>query len=75
MKRFFVVLLVLIIAVTGFLYFPRGEALSALNSAILAVLRGDVDAQRGSTAFAPAIDGDLLATGDVVRANQEGRVV
>ena len=75
MKRFFVVLLVLIIAVAGFLYFPRGEALSAVNSAILAVLRGDVDAQRGSSAFAPAIDGDLLATGDVVRANQEGRAV
>ena len=75
MKRFFVVLLVLIIAVAGFVYFPRGGALSAVNSAILAVLRGDVDAQRAAKAFEPAIDGDLLATGDVVRANQEGRAV
>ncbi|HEX4744786.1 MAG TPA: FecR family protein [Candidatus Limnocylindria bacterium] len=76
MKRFFVVLLVLIVAVAGFLYFPRGgEALSALNSAVLAVLRGDVDAQRANKDFEPAIDGELLATGDVVRANQEGRAV
>lgn len=76
MKRSFVLLLVLIIAVAGFLYFPRGgEVLSAVNAAILAVLRGDVDSQRGSAAFAPAIDGDLLATGDVVRANQEGRAI
>ena len=76
MKRFFVVLLVLIVAVAGFLYFPRGgEALSALNSAVLAVLRGDVHAQRGNKDFEPAIDGDLLATGDVVRADQQGRAV
>ena len=76
MKKLFVILLVLVVAVAGFLYFPRGgQVLSALNSAVLAVLRGDVDAQRGSAAFEPAIDGDLLATGDVVRANQQGRAV
>ena len=76
MKKLFVILLVLAVAAAGSLYFPRGgQVLSALNSAVVAVLRGDVEAQRGSGAFEPAIDGDLLATGDVVRANQQGRAV
>lgn len=76
MRKLFVILLVLAVAAATFLYFPRGgEVLSAVNAAVLAVLRGDVEAQRGSAAFEPAIDGDLLATGDVVRANAQGRAV
>jgi hypothetical protein len=39
------------------------------------VLNGQIDAQKGSTGFAPALDGDLLTTGDVVRADPAGNAV
>ena len=75
MKKVLVVLLVLVVAVGGFLYFPRGSALAAINAAVLGVLQGDVDAARKDRAFEPALDGDVFATGDVVRANDRGRAV
>ncbi len=75
MKKVLVVLLVVVIAAVGVLYFPRGSALAAINAAVLSVLNGDVDASRGGADFEPALDGDVFATGDVVRANDKGRAV
>ena len=68
------VLLVLIVAVGAFLYFPRGEALAAVNSAVLSVLSSGVDAQRSAgQQFEPALDGDVFATGDQLRADADGQ--
>lgn len=67
------ILLVVVVAVGVFLFFPSGDTLSVANAATLAVLSGDVEAQKGGRDFAPALDGELLASGDVVRSNQQGR--
>ncbi len=75
MKRVGIVVLVLVVAVGAFLFFPRGGNLSIANAATLTVLHGNVDAQKGSADFAPALDGDLLTSGDVVRANNAGNAV
>ncbi len=75
MKRAAIVLLVLIVAVGAFLFFPRGDSLSIANAATLTVLHGQVDAQKTGGDFAPAFDGDLLTGGDTVRANAAGNAV
>lgn len=75
MKRFAIVLLVLVVAVGAFLFVPRGGALSVANAATLTVLHGQIDAQKGSGGFTPALDGDLLTSGDVVRADSAGNAV
>ena len=75
MKRFAIVLLVVIVAVGAFLFFPRGGSLSIANAATLTVLHGQIDAQKGGNGFAPALDGDLLTGGDVVRADSVGNAV
>ena len=75
MKRVGIVVLVLVVAVGAFLFFPRGGNLSIANAATLTVLHGNVDAQKGSAGFAPALDGDLLTSGDLVRANESGNAV
>jgi hypothetical protein len=75
MKRVGIVLLVLVVAVGGFLFFPRGGGLSIANAATLTVLHGQVDAQKAGADFAPGYDGDLLTTGDVVRADAAGNAV
>lgn len=75
MKKVIAVLLVIVVAAVAFLYFPRGAALQALNAAVLSVLNGDVDASRAGAEFGPALDGDILSTGDVVRADDKGRAV
>ncbi len=75
MKRLAIVVLVLVVAVGALLFFPRADSLSIANAATLAVLHGQVDAQKGTADFAPALDGDLLATGDTVRANAAGNAV
>ena len=75
MKKVLAVLLVLVVAVGAFLYFPRGGALAAINAAVLGILTGDVDAARSGKDFTPALDGDVFASGDVVRANERGRAV
>lgn len=75
MKKLLVILLVILVGAGAYLYFPRGDSAAAAYAAALAVLRGDVDAQRAGADFSPALDGDLFASGDVVRANQEGRAV
>jgi hypothetical protein len=74
-KRFAIVLLVLVVAAGAVLFFPRGGALSVANAATLTVLHGQIDAQKGGSAFAPAFDGDLITSGDVVRADSAGNAV
>jgi FecR-like protein len=73
------VLLVLLLIVGGvgaFLYFPRGgPGTSATNAATLAILNTAIDGSRAGAAFAPALDGEVYASGDLVRANVDGRAV
>lgn len=70
------VFLVLVVAAGAFLYFPRAAVIEAVNAAVLAVLSAGVDAARGGgERFEPALDGEIFATGDVVRANENGRAV
>jgi len=68
------VLLVVIVAAGGFLFFPRSVA-EAANAATIAVLNAGVEAQKAAGAFLPALDGDVLAGGDQVRADAQGRAV
>ena len=76
MKKVFVVLLLIVLGVGAFLYFPRGAAAtSASNAATLAILNTTIEGARAGTAFVPALDGEVYATGDLVRANVEGRAV
>ena len=76
MKRFGCLLIVLLLVGAGvYLYLPRGSAIAADNAATLAVLNTAVDAQKGSSEFAPALDGDILANGDFVRSSTDGRAV
>ena len=77
-KRLIAVLVVLLIVVGGgaYLYFPRGEGLSATVAATLSILNTDITAQKGgSGSFLPALDGDLYKTGDVVQSSVNGRAV
>jgi hypothetical protein len=73
MKRLVVVLL--LVGVGIYLLLPRASNAGADNAATLAVLSAAVDAQRGSGEFAPALDGDVLGDGDLVRSSREGRAV
>lgn len=76
MKKVLVVFLVLAVGAGAVLYFPRGSVVDALNAAVLAVLQSGVDAARGGgESFQTALDGDVFATGDVIRANDNGRAV
>lgn len=76
MKRLFVVLLLIVAGVGAFLYFPRGgTSTSAQNAATLAILNTAIEGSRAGSAFSPALDGELYATGDLVRANVDGRAV
>jgi hypothetical protein len=74
-RRLAIVLLVLVVAIGAFLFFPRGGTLSAASAATLSVLHGTVEAQKGAAAFAPALDGDLVSSGDSVRADGAGNAV
>ena len=76
MKKLLVVLLLIVAGVGAFLYFPRGgAATSAQNAATLAILNTAIEGARSGAAFAPALDGEIYATGDLVRANVDGRAV
>ncbi len=75
MKKILAVLLVIVLAAVAFLYFPRAGVIEAVNAAVLAVLNSGVDASRGGGEFQAALDGDVFATGDVVRADDQGRAV
>lgn len=70
-------LVVLAVIVGGalYLFLPRATV-SAAVSAALSILNTDITSQRvGATDFAPALDGDLYRTGDVVRSSKDGRAV
>jgi len=70
------VFLVLVGAIAAFLYFPRTAAVvSAANAATLAVLNTAVEGSRAGSSFAPALDGEVYSTGDLIRANADGRAV
>jgi hypothetical protein len=45
------------------------------NAATVGVLSTAVDAQKGSSDFAPALDGDILSNGDFVRSSKDGRAL
>jgi hypothetical protein len=76
MKRLGCLFIVLLLVGAGvYLYLPRGANATADNAATVAVLNTAVDAQEGSTGFAPALDGDILSSGDFVRSSQNGRAV
>jgi hypothetical protein len=68
-------ILVLLVAGGVYLYLPRGSSATADNAATLVVLNTAIDAQKGSSEFAPALDGDILSNGDFVRSSQDGRAV
>lgn len=73
-----VVLLVVLLLVGGgvaYLYLPRDRGLSATVAATLAILNTDITSQKGGGAFTPALDGDLLSSGDVVKSSSDGRAV
>jgi len=53
---------------------PTSNA-TADNAATVGVLNVAVDAQKGSADFAPALDGDIVASGDFVRSSKDGRAV
>jgi len=77
-KRLAAILIVLVIIVGGgaYLYFPRGQSLSAAFAATLSILNTDISAQRGGSGdFISALDGDLYKNGDVVKSSQNGRAV
>jgi Tfp pilus assembly major pilin PilA len=74
-KRVAIGVLVLAVAVAALVLFPRGGTLSIANAATLTVLHSQVDAQKSGADFAPALDGDLLTTGDTVRADAAGNAV
>jgi len=75
-KKVLIVLLLIVAGVGAFLYFPRGGATtSASNAATLAILNTAIEGARAGAAFAPALDGEVYATGDLVRANVDGRAV
>src|SRR5947207_768568 len=78
MKRLVAILIVLIVIVGGgaYLYPPRGQGLCAAVAATISVLNPDISAQKGGAgAFVTSLDGDLYKSGDVVKANQDGRAV
>src|SRR3954470_667170 len=77
MKRgILIVLLLLLVGGGVYLYLPRADSLSATVAATLAVLNTNITSQRGGSGdFNAALDGDLLASGDVVKSSSDGRAV
>jgi hypothetical protein len=74
-KRGIGILLLLAIVGAMYLYLPRGNSVSPSVAATLAILNTDITAAKGAADFAPALDGDLLATGDFVKSSTAGRAV
>jgi len=68
-------IVLLLVGASVYLYLPRGSNATADNAATVAVLNTAVDAQKGSSDFAPALDGDVVASGDFVRSSKDGRAV
>jgi hypothetical protein len=71
-----IVLVLIVAAVGAFLYYPRGgSSTSAENAATLAILNTAIEGSRAGAGFAPALDGEVYASGDLVRANVDGRAI
>ncbi|MEP6693514.1 MAG: FecR family protein [Chloroflexota bacterium] len=68
------VIIVLLVGAGVYLYLRPGNV-AADNAATVSILNTAVDAQKGSTDFAPALDGDVLSNGDFVRSSKDGRAV
>ena len=75
MKVVGILLLLVIVGGAVYLYLPRESGPSASVAATLAILNTDITSAKGSADFAPALDGDLLATGDLVKSSTAGRAV
>lgn len=67
--------MLLLVGAGVYLYLPRGSDAAADNAATVAVLSTAIDAQKGTSDFVPALDGDILASGDFVRSSKDGRAV
>jgi FecR protein len=76
LKRLGCLLIVLLLVGGGvYLYLRPGADTAADRAATVAVLNTAVDAQKGASEFAPALDGDVLGNGDFVRSSKDGRAV
>jgi hypothetical protein len=75
MKRLGCLLIVLLLVAGGVYLYLRPGSDESDRAATVAVLNTAVDAQKGSSEFAPALDGDVLSNGDFVRSSKDGRAV
>lgn len=71
--RWLILLVILALVAGGALYTVSGGRGGSVAQAAISVVDTNVDARKDATEFAPAIDGDVLATGDEVRADAKGR--
>ena len=67
--------MLLLVGAGVYLYLRPASNATADNAATVGVLNIAVDAQKGSADFAPALDGDIVASGDLVRSSKDGRAV
>jgi hypothetical protein len=75
LKRLGCLLIVLLLVVGGVFLYMRPGSNESDRAATVAVLNTAVDAQKGSSDFTPALDGDVLSNGDFVRSSKDGRAV
>ena len=75
MKRLGCLFIVLLLVAGGVYLYLRPGSNESDRAATVAVLNTAVDAQKGSSDFVPALDGDVLANGDFVRSSKDGRAV
>ncbi len=67
--------MLLLVGGAVYLYLRPTSNATADNAATVGVLNTAVDAQKGSSDFAPALDGDIVTNGDFVRSSKDGRAV
>jgi hypothetical protein len=76
LKRVAALFAVLLVLGGGvYLYLPRSASLSATVAATLSILNTDISAKKGAADFTPGLDGQLLASGDLVKSSANGRAV
>ncbi|HET7700911.1 MAG TPA: FecR domain-containing protein [Candidatus Limnocylindria bacterium] len=75
-KLIALIVVLLLVGGVAYLYVPRDRGLSAAVAATLAIFNTDITSQKGGGGdFTPALDGDLLSSGDVVKSSTDGRAV
>ena len=75
LRKLGLVVVLIVVVAAGTAVLAPGRRTEA-NAASLSVLHGGVDGQRtGASAFGPAFDGDLFASGDALRADDAGNGV